>query len=315
MGSRIVRKRSFVFAFCIISLVYILGVIVLDEQLNFDILDVIKVEDVVLILSLFTLSIFSRYVRWHLLMLGHGISHHFSKGFFFYVAGFAYTATPGKVGELSRIVHYRSVGVSSDVVISSFIIERFFDLVVVLVMASAIFILFPQLWIVAFAIIVIIGVIFIFTANIHLSKGICRKLVRVKSPRLARFSCLVYKVLLNINQRLSLKVSLSCLLLGVAAWTCTSFILVYSCYMLGIDLPYLQLISVYPTAMLAGAVSFVPGGVGATEAVIVFILNKFEASIPIASTVALLVRFSTLWLAVLVGGGCSLVSAFLVSNR
>lgn len=236
------------------------------------------------------------------------------KVFFFYIAGFTYTATPGKVGELSRVIHYRSIGVSSDVVISSFIIERFFDLIIVLLMASTVFLLFPGLQIVAFAIIFILGIVFLFTANMRISKKICQKLVKVKYYRVARFSCLVYKVLLNINRSISLKISFICFTLGAAAWTCTSFILVYSCHMFSIDIPFFQIFSIYPTAMLSGAVSFIPGGVGATEAVIVFILNQYDTPIPIASTVALLVRFSTLWLAILFGIFCTFISSFYVAN-
>lgn len=314
MRPNFIKKRSFIFAFCFIPLAYITGIIVLNEHLNFDILDFIKLQDVASILSLFVLSIFIRYVRWHFLMISHGIKHCFVKGFFFYVAGFTYTATPGKVGELSRVIHYRSLGVSSDVVISSFIIERFFDLIVVLFMASTVFLIFPGFHIVAFAIMFILGIVFIFSANVRISKDMCRKLVKVKYFRVARFSCLVYKVLMNINRRVSLKVSFICFTLGAAAWTCTSFILVYSCHMFSIDIPFFQIFSIYPTAMLSGAVSFIPGGVGATEAVIVFILNQYDTPIPIASTVALLVRFSTLWLAIIFGMFCNFISSFYISK-
>ncbi|MEZ9120675.1 YbhN family protein [Vibrio cyclitrophicus] len=314
MRTNITTKRSFIFTFYFISLAYITGIVVLDEYLSFDLLGFIKFQDIALILSLFVLSLFVRYVRWHFLMKTNGVSHCFVKGFFFYVAGFTYTASPGKVGELSRVIHYRSIGVSSDVVISSFIIERFFDLIVVLFMASTVFLLFPGFQIVVFAIIFILGMVFIFSANVRMSKEICRKLVRVKSYRVARFSCLVYKVLLNINRSVSLKISFICFTLGVAAWTCTSFIFVYSCHMFSIDIPLFQVFSIYPTAMLSGAVSFIPGGVGATEAVIVLILNQYDTPIAIASTVALLVRFSTLWLAILFGIFCNFISSFYVAK-
>ncbi|MFA0132059.1 YbhN family protein [Vibrio splendidus] len=315
MRPNITKKRSFVFIFCFISLAYIVGVLVLDEHLSFDVLDVIKLRDVVSILSLFVLSIFIRYVRWHFLMKSQRISHDFVKGFFFYVAGFAYTATPGKVGELSRVIHYRSVGVSSDIVISNFIIERFFDLVVVLLMASTIFLIFPDLKIIAFSIIIMIGGLFIFSINVRLSKKVCKKFVRNKKFKVARFSCLIYKVLLNINHRMNIKVALSCFVLGGAAWTCTSFILIYACHMFNVNISPIQIFSVYPTAMLSGAVSFIPGGIGATEAVIVFLLNQFDAPIPVASTVALLVRFSTLWLAMFIGILCTFISSLYIEKH
>ncbi len=156
------KSVLFVFSFCLISFTYIFGVVLLDEKLSFDILDAIQMIDVISILSLFMVSIFLRYLRWHFLMVGHGIHHNLVKGFFFYVAGFAYTASPGKIGELSRIIHYRTIGTSSDIVISCFIMERFFDLVVVLLLSSVIFITFPDLQFVAFVIMLSVGAIFSF---------------------------------------------------------------------------------------------------------------------------------------------------------
>ncbi|MFA0412097.1 YbhN family protein, partial [Vibrio splendidus] len=102
---------------------------------------------------------------------------------------------------------------------------------------------------------------------------------------------------------------------GGAAWTCTSFILIYACHMFNVNISPIQIFSVYPTAMLSGAVSFIPGGIGATEAVIVFLLNQFDAPIPVASTVALLVRFSTLWLAMFIGILCTFISSLYIEKH
>lgn len=315
MKSNFTNNRSFLVTFFLISILYIAGVTALDENLNIDIFDMIKFKDILVILSLFLVNIFVRYVRWHFLIKSNEITVSFVKGFFFYTSGFAYTATPGKVGELSRVIHYRSIGVSSDIVVSCFIIERFFDLIVVLLMASTIFLIFPGFRIIAFSIITMIVGIFLFSINLNISKKICKKLLKNKKFRISRFTCFIYKVLLNINCRINIKDSLICLAFGGVAWACTSFILVYICQIFSVNVPPVQMFSVYPIAMLSGAVSFIPGGVGATEAVIVFLLRQFDTPIPIASTVALLVRFSTLWLAMFIGILCTLVSSVYITKQ
>ncbi|MNU03104.1 hypothetical protein D3C72_2470190 [compost metagenome] len=53
--------------------------------------------------------------------------------------------------------------------------------------------------------------------------------------------------------------------------------------------------------MLAGAVSFIPGGVGTTEAAIVLMLTTTGASLDAALAVAVGIRLTSLWLAVVVG--------------
>jgi uncharacterized protein (TIRG00374 family) len=112
----------------------------------------------------------------------------------------------------------------------------------------------------------------------------------------------------------NVKVGFNCLFLGVAAWSCTSFILVYFCSIFNLNIPFYQAVSIYPAAMLAGAVSFIPGGVGATEAVIVFILNEFGMPIAMATIIALMARFATLWLAMLSGILCTFVSSFMLTK-
>ena len=53
--------------------------------------------------------------------------------------------------------------------------------------------------------------------------------------------------------------------------------------------------------MLIGALSFVPGGVGTTEAAIVVMLGANGVSADTALAVAIGIRLVSLWLAVLVG--------------
>jgi uncharacterized protein (TIRG00374 family) len=53
--------------------------------------------------------------------------------------------------------------------------------------------------------------------------------------------------------------------------------------------------------LLAGAATFVPGGVGGTEVVMGLLLSASGADKSIAIAAPLLSRFATLWFAVLVG--------------
>nr|WP_236251838.1 lysylphosphatidylglycerol synthase domain-containing protein [Stenotrophomonas maltophilia] len=61
------------------------------------------------------------------------------------------------------------------------------------------------------------------------------------------------------------------------------------------------MLSIYPLAMLIGALSLVPGGVGTTEAAIVLMLGASGVEVDAALTVAIGIRLVSLWLAVIVG--------------
>jgi len=88
---------------------------------------------------------------------------------------------------------------------------------------------------------------------------------------------------------------------GAAAWLLTAAAFALLCQALGIALPWPLALGIYPLAMLVGALSFVPGGVGTTEAAIVVMLGASGVAVDTALTVAIGIRLVSLWLAVVVG--------------
>ena len=86
-------------------------------------------------MSMSLLSYVLRYFRWHWLLRRAGKSMPAWPGFLAYLSGFALTATPGKIGELLRIRYFSRLGVRHQLVISAFVYERTFDLIVVLLIA------------------------------------------------------------------------------------------------------------------------------------------------------------------------------------
>jgi len=58
---------------------------------------------------------------------------------------------------------------------------------------------------------------------------------------------------------------------------------------------------IYGVAVLAGAVSFVPGGLGGTELVMTTLLILTGVDAPIAVSAVIICRLATLWFAVAIG--------------
>ncbi len=77
-----------------------------------------------------------RYGRWRWLLRLDGFDSQGWRSLAAYLAGFAFTATPGKVGELVRIRYFARQGVPACTVISAFVFERVLDLVAVLMLAA-----------------------------------------------------------------------------------------------------------------------------------------------------------------------------------
>jgi uncharacterized protein (TIRG00374 family) len=70
---------------------------------------------------------------------------------------------------------------------------------------------------------------------------------------------------------------------------------------LGHPLPWVPAIGIFAFATLAGALSFMPGGLGGTEVTMIVFLRLFAIPLPIAISATLLIQVVTLWFAVLLG--------------
>lgn len=70
---------------------------------------------------------------------------------------------------------------------------------------------------------------------------------------------------------------------------------------MGHELSVVGAVGIYALSILAGAASFVPGGLGVTEGAMVLLLVATGMDLSTASTAALMVRGLTLWFAVGLG--------------
>ncbi len=101
-------------------------------------------------------------------------------------------------------------------------------------------------------------------------------------------------------------------LLGLAAWGLEGLGL----YTLGSSIPEAQLgaavgAGIYAVAVLVGAISFLPGGLGSTEAVMTALLAAHGFTVADALLITIVCRILTLWLAVLIGW----IAVFALRNR
>ena len=243
-----------------------------------------------------------RYGRWRWLLARVGVRCRVVPGLLAYLAGFAFTATPGKVGELLRIRYFAWQGVRPSTVVAAFVFERAMDLLAVLVLAS-LFIVRPDAWL--FAALFVVAFLACLLAAVYRPAFLGRTaawLRRQGAVRLARSILLVRDGLVAARCWLTLPdvaVGLAC---GLAAWGLASWSFLYLLRRLTeVAPPLLQSLAVYPLAMLAGAASMLPGGVGSTEVAIVALLATMGVPVATAAVAAVGIRLSTLWFAIVSG--------------
>ena len=243
-----------------------------------------------------------RFARWQWLLRRTGHRPPVGYSFLAYLSGFAFTATPGKVGELMRIRYLLPAGVPAQTTLGVFVCERLFDLMAVLMLAAFRATQSPILMAGVSAFVLTLAILVLGCAwNPRWFNRIIVLLRRVHAWRLARLLRTLRDGLRH-SQRLATPLDAAISLgTGLLAWLLTAGAFVWLLHQLGIVLPWHVSLSIYPIAMLAGAASMIPGGMGSTEATIVALLIAQGTEPVTAGLAAVGARLATLWFSILLG--------------
>lgn len=253
------------------------------------------------LLSISFSSYLFRFSRWHFLLRRSGNNHPFFRGFFIYLSGFTFTATPGKVGELLRIKYLLPYGIPASRVLACFIYERTFDLMVVLLLSSM-FTGRKDLFLIASCFVfAFLGLIIFLGLRPTVLTLISARMDLLNAPRVASLIKTLRDGLSGCKTWLNPWDALVSLLLGLVAWGLVALSFVYLLGHLGLSLPLFPALATYPLAMLAGAASMLPGGIGSTEVTLVALLVSQGATPGISTLAAVGIRLTTLWFAVICG--------------
>lgn len=280
---------------------YVAAVVVLDRR-NHIFEHFGALAAVLPMLAAFSLAAYAlRYARWHWLLVRRGQSVPIARGFLGYIAGFAFTASPGKLGELLRVRYFARAGVPPDLTVSCFLFERMMDLAVLLLLATLLMTSAPGLLLgLAFVAVVFAVVLALAIARRPVAWLVAwfRRRGWRDASRLVQTGSRAFTRTLGFFNVRELAGSLA---LGIAAWGLQAIGFALLLAQLGIVVPAGAALGIQPAATLIGAASLLPGGIGSTEAATVLLLRQFEAPLNLAILVAIGMRLATLWFATVIG--------------
>ena len=258
-----------------------------------------------LVLALTLFNYILRFFKWHYYLGLVGVKNYpLLKSARLFLAGFPLAVTPGKVGEaLKGVWLERETGLPVSKGISVVLAERVSDGLGVLVLSTLGVIAYPRYWpgfaLVLGGLILMIILIQIRPAALWLlDMGSKLPLLKRISGELREF----YEGSFSLFKPKALLVAVS---IGTVSWLGEGIGLYYILKGLGIPGGWDSLsIAVFVLAFstVIGAVSALPGGLGAAEASIAGMLALLlKVSRDTAAAATLLIRFATLWFAVALG--------------
>ena len=254
-------------------------------------------------LGLAFLNYLVRFVRWHYYLKVLGLKVPLGHSFLVFLAGFSLTVTPGKLGEVVKALLLRqSHGIAAARTAPIVIAERFTDLAGLLLLACVgIFTFKIDLrFLAAGAGLIGMGLVVVSVAPI------ARFFLRL-SARLPLVGRLTPK-LAEAHQTTAALLRPRPLVLGVLLSTlswffeCAAFSAVVHGFP-GAAVPMQAATFIYASMTVAGALSFLPGGLGLTEAGMLAMLGQLAVGCPrpVAAAATFITRLCTLWFAVVIG--------------
>jgi glycosyltransferase 2 family protein len=258
---------------------------------------------VVILLTLFNYTL--RFGKFHYYLEIIGVQNmNLKERARIFIAGFPLAVTPGKVGEaLKGVWIYQSGNVTTARGISVVVAERISDGLAVLVLSLLGVIAFPQYWPAFIAILALLfGIVIISQIRPLAGFLLCQG---ERLPVVGRFAHSMrefYEGSYSLFRPIPLLFAVG---LGTISWLGEGFGFYLILLGLGIPGSYETLsIAVFILAFstLIGALSSLPGGIGAAEASIasmLVILLGLDSDV--AATATLLIRFATLWFGVSLG--------------
>ncbi len=219
-----------------------------------------------------------------------------------FLSGFVLTITPGKLGEVFKSAvlaetHQVPAAKTAPIVFA----ERLTDVigVVVLILLGSIGFSGGLPWALAGLFAVCVGLVLVIWQR-PIEWLLAR--LEVSSGRLAGLVPKFREALVSLRLVAAPSALLWPTLLSVVGWGLEGLALYSLLSGFGLEVPLARAVFFYATATLAGAIIPVPGGLGVTEAMLHEQMVHFGAVATGPATAAmLLIRFATLWWAVLVG--------------
>lgn len=295
-------KKNKVFLIIFIILGFYVGFIFLSDinKITEQFIN-IKAELVPIIFSLTFISLIIRAFRQWKLLDSIGIKISFKKNILLYFAGMSMIITPVGAGELIKS-HFlkEKYGEPISKTAPIVFVERFQDLFAVI---TILFFTITIHYVLHVSLIFVIGTIllaflyFLMRNNKFLEK-IRSRLSNVRILKKIMPSEEFNVTLIKLTNPKVLGVSWG---ISLISFLFDSLAVYFGLLAFGVDLGFLETAQIYYTSILAGAITFLPAGIGVTEASFAGLLVLEGLEIATASSIVLFTRLATIWFATILG--------------
>lgn len=237
-----------------------------------------------------------RFARWQMYLgaMGHRVA--WRPSLWAYLAGFALTTTPAKAGEAIRAVLLKPHAVPYTDTFAALASERLSDLAGVVLVAAIGLSAFPA-WRWAIGGVGIAVFLSMLVMSMPALWDARTRGLQARYRPVTMLADLLRQAARCHRPRLLAKATA----LSLLAWGAEAYALVRILQALEAQVPAGHALFAYAASMLAGAASFMPGGLGGAEGAMIALLRADGVPRADAVSATVMIRLATLWFAVLLG--------------
>lgn len=243
-----------------------------------------------------------RAFRWHIMVRTGGVDTPWATNMLHFFGGFAMTATPGRVGELVRLRWLmRATGKGFGHLLPIAFADRAIELASIVALI-ALALVATNLGSGAVWWILAVGVALVWVAcRPKALLAAVNGLYRISGRRKPRLFVKLRRLTRRLDPFMRLPVFLPVLALGIVGWSFEGLAFWLLLDWFGSDIGFATATAIFLTAVLSGALSGLPGGLGGTEATSVALLLLQGVPLDVAVLATAIIRIATLWFAVAIG--------------
>ncbi len=262
-------------------------------------------EDMLWVMLLVSVGYFLRFLRWRFYLQTLGYSVPWLSDLRIFLASFLMSISPGKVGEAMKSFFLkREFDIPTTPTVAAFFCERFTDVFSIVFLSAAGFLVYPYGgWLMASIFLAQLLFLLVMQQETWVETIIFSRMSGIEAletwvERGRRF----YE---TSGDLLSFRNLVIGTLLGGLSWGLEGLCLYWILQGFGVtSISAPTAVFIFCSAVLLGAASMLPGGVGGSEAIMVAMLLFFGTSRSVAVTATLIVRVVTLWYGVGIGAVC-----------
>lgn len=262
----------------------------------------LRMSEVAILLGLSLVNYGFRGMRWHLFAQKLGLDTSLVQNMRHFVAGFAMSVTPGRVGELVRMRWLRrETGWSFERTAPLVLVDRAADLAAMAILL-ALAVALSATGIKGGTPVAIFALFAAFIATrprlLSATAGVGHVMTR---RRFSRFFARVRHAALSLRAFTGSTTLMIAGFLGVLGWMAEGYAFFLLLDWLGADTTFWVAMGIFIFATLAGGLTGAPGGLGGAEAAMLALLVLDGVPIAIAAPATLVIRVTTLWFAIGIG--------------